>query len=330
MEHPVSSRIPDFLRLSPPGRVTVRRIGDMVDFFRDREEARRRSDEVVYRVFAPAASLHLNYALTVIEPGDVSGELFMTKGHYHVEPEPEVYVALRGRGLILMQRSGLVSWRRMEPGTVVYVPPGWAHRTVNVGDEPFSFLAVFSPRAGHDYDRVLREGGFAKLVLRRGEGYEIVDNPDYRGPLEEADIVMATGVFDILHPGHLAYLEAARRLGKRLYVVVARDKTAEKLKHRPILDEETRLRMVSALRVVDRAVLGSEGDMFATVEEIGPDVIALGYDQPFEEGRIEEELRRRGIRARVVRLPRLEERWSTREIVRTIARRLEELYGGNP
>ncbi len=88
--------------------------------------------------------------------------------------------------------------------------------------------------------------------------------------------------------------------------------------------------MVSSLRVVDRAVLGSEEDIYATVEEIGPDVIALGYDQPFREEEIEAELRRRGLRARVVRLPRLEERWSTREIVRTIARRLEELYGGNP
>ena len=87
--------------------------------------------------------------------------------------------------------------------------------------------------------------------------------------------VLATGTFDLLHPGHLLYLSEARSLGDELYVIVARESMI-KHKQRPIVPEEQRLAMVKALRVVDKAMLGSEKDIFEPLCEIRPDIIVLG------------------------------------------------------
>ena len=128
--------------------------------------------------------------------------------------------------------------------------------------------------------------------------------------------VMASGVFDILHSGHLHYLEEAKRLGDELVVVVATDATVRKRKHEPITPERMRLELVSALKPVDRAVLGRDDDMFAVVREICPDIIALGYDQYFNETRLEEELNCRGLKVEVVRLEKHEDDLNgTRKII---------------
>ncbi|MEM0078078.1 MAG: adenylyltransferase/cytidyltransferase family protein [Thermoplasmata archaeon] len=119
--------------------------------------------------------------------------------------------------------------------------------------------------------------------------------------------VMASGVFDILHPGHIFFLEEAKKLGNELVVVVARDSTARKLKHQPIMNEDVRLKMVTALKPVDIAILGHEDDIFKTVEEIRPDIIVLGYDQNFDEKYIEEECKKRGLKVTVIRLPKYTE-----------------------
>ncbi|MCX6651007.1 MAG: FAD synthase [Methanomassiliicoccales archaeon] len=114
--------------------------------------------------------------------------------------------------------------------------------------------------------------------------------------------VMASGVFDILHPGHLRYLQEAKDLGDELVVVVATDATVRRRKHEPITPDKMRLELISALKMVDQAVLGSDGDMFSVVERIRPDIIALGYDQDFDEKRIEETLAKRGMKVKIVRL----------------------------
>ncbi len=119
--------------------------------------------------------------------------------------------------------------------------------------------------------------------------------------------VMASGVFDIIHLGHLHYLEASKKLGDELVVVVARDSTVRRRKHEPITPESMRLELVGALKPVDRAMLGNEsGDMFKVVEELRPDVITVGYDQPFEPVELEKELLSRGLNVRVVRMPHLD------------------------
>jgi len=132
---------------------------------------------------------------------------------------------------------------------------------------------------------------------------------------------MATGVFDLLHPGHVSFLREARRLGDELVVVVARDSTAKRFKHIPITPESNRLEMVSALKPVDRAVLGNEGDIYEILGDLRPDVIALGFDQVHNEDRILEECKKRGLaRTRVVRLPKFEgDLDGTRKIVQRVA-----------
>ena len=139
---------------------------------------------------------------------------------------------------------------------------------------------------------------------------------------------MATGVFDILHPGHVLFLREAKKLGDELYVVVARDTTAAKLKHRPIMGEEMRRFMVEALKPVDHAVLGYEDDMYRIVEEIHPDIIVLGYDQKFDEREIEEECKKRGLNVKVVRLGKFGEGDlnGTRKIIYRIVDRADDLY----
>lgn len=114
--------------------------------------------------------------------------------------------------------------------------------------------------------------------------------------------ILATGTFDILHPGHIYFLTKARALGDELFVIVARDSNVTH-KPKPIVSEEQRLEMVSALGMVDKALLGSEKDMFEPLKQISPDIIALGYDQRFDAELLEKELTKRELPANVVRIP---------------------------
>lgn len=118
--------------------------------------------------------------------------------------------------------------------------------------------------------------------------------------------VLATGTFDILHPGHLLYLSEAKAFGDELYVIVARDSMV-KHKPKPIIPEKQRLAMVQALRIVDKAVLGSEKDMFEPLREIKPDIIALGKNQHFDEKDLKAQLKAHGIKSKVVRIKSFEE-----------------------
>ncbi len=141
--------------------------------------------------------------------------------------------------------------------------------------------------------------------------------------------VMATGVFDLLHPGHLHFLLEARKLGDELIVVVARDQTARRLKGEPYVAEHLRRTMVEALKPVDRAVLGSTTDIYQTVVDLRPDVIALGYNQLWNEAEVARECERRGVPVRVVRIgPMPHDEIATRKIVERIlerARRSKEV-----
>lgn len=115
--------------------------------------------------------------------------------------------------------------------------------------------------------------------------------------------VLASGCFDLIHYGHLRYLEEAKKLGgegAELIVVVARDSTIIKRKgHPPIMNEEHRRALVEALKPVDKAILGKENfDIFSIINEVKPDIIALGYDQK----EIEEILLSKKIGVRIVRL----------------------------
>jgi len=113
--------------------------------------------------------------------------------------------------------------------------------------------------------------------------------------------IVATGTFDILHTGHLYYLEESKKLGDELWVIVARDVNVRH-KPRPIIPEEQRLEMVTALKPVDHAVLGDQDDMFRPIEEIKPDIITIGFNQLFDETNLTRQLKERNLPAQVVRI----------------------------
>lgn len=113
---------------------------------------------------------------------------------------------------------------------------------------------------------------------------------------------MATGTFDLLHMGHIHYLKEAKKLGDTLVVVIATDATVRKLKHDPITPQEIRVNLIKELKMVDEAYLGHEGDMYSIVEEIKPDIIALGFDQIHDDVTIKKELEKRKMNVQVVRL----------------------------
>lgn len=99
--------------------------------------------------------------------------------------------------------------------------------------------------------------------------------------------VMAQGTFDILHPGHLHYLRESAELGDSLTVVIARDSRVRDRKDL-VFDEQERREIVASLETVDRAILGSEGDIYGTVQEVDPEVITLGHDQHHELDEVKE------------------------------------------
>ena len=121
--------------------------------------------------------------------------------------------------------------------------------------------------------------------------------------LEKKKIVLAGGVFDIIHPGHIHTLNAAKALGDVLVVAIATDNTAQKMKKRPPLhNQELRCELVSCLSMVDKAVIGHEDDIFKTVKEIKPNIIVLGYDQIHQEKFIDEGCKRINLNVEIVRL----------------------------
>ena len=163
---------------------TVRKASDMRGFFQDEKELEEmisQGDPTIYEVYAVPnnGEGEISYAVTVIHPGKVGKEFFMTKGHYHkIRNRGELYIGIRGKGLILMQKWAEMKIENIERGNIVYVPPCWAHRSVNVGSEDLVFLAIYPGDAGHDYGSIA-EKGFAKIVVEEDGGYKIIDNPKY-------------------------------------------------------------------------------------------------------------------------------------------------------
>jgi len=125
-------------------------------------------------------------------------------------------------------------------------------------------------------------------------------------------IVLASGTFDLLHLGHVKYLEEAKRTGgseAELIVIVARDSTVEKRRGtRPIIPENQRRALVDSLKVVDEAILGYKDlDVAKVVEKIKPDVIALGYDRGDIEQTVRNHVKEKGLMIKVVRISKFEE-----------------------
>ncbi|MBS1913743.1 MAG: cupin domain-containing protein [Bacteroidetes bacterium] len=126
-------------------------------------------DPLVYYTYAvePADGPgDLYYAIGTILPGRIGDEYYMTKGHLHTwRPAAEFYIGLRGSGLMLLEdeATGESHLVPLEPNGAVYVPGSTAHRTINTGDEPLTYLGIYPARAGHDY-AAIAERGFSTIV----------------------------------------------------------------------------------------------------------------------------------------------------------------------
>ncbi len=187
---------PSTVQITPPDFVPerfanhiVRRLSMLEGQFHDEgayASLLEKGDTVVYEVYElsrPEVAGELSSGISIVHSGRVGDEYFMTKGHFHkVIDTAEVYYGLKGHGVMVMETpEGEASVQDIRPGAVLYVPPRWAHRSVNTSDDgDLVTLFVYPAHAGHDYGSI-ETRGFRKIVVERGHGSEIVDNDRWGG-----------------------------------------------------------------------------------------------------------------------------------------------------
>ncbi len=152
-------------KLNPEGEVIIRRLSGMIGMFQDKEATKEvlKKNPIIhkfYNVPIPKEEGHLQHCISIVFPGKIGNEYYMTKGHFHkIKDTAEIYLTLKGRGKLLMQtpdkKSKVVD---MKEGTISYIPPCWAHRTFNIGDEPLIFFGVYRGDVGHDYGIIEKKG----------------------------------------------------------------------------------------------------------------------------------------------------------------------------
>ncbi|MEN8174022.1 MAG: glucose-6-phosphate isomerase family protein, partial [Chloroflexota bacterium] len=144
------------------GKLLERKLSDLKDYYSDQNavgEILSEDNPLIYKVWEmeyEGDGQGLSVGLTVINPGQIGGEFYMTKGHFHAaDSGDEVYIATSGKGgMLLTDRSGNCQFIEMELGKLYYVPGNFAHRTVNIGSEEFVFLCVWPPNIIHDYETI--------------------------------------------------------------------------------------------------------------------------------------------------------------------------------
>lgn len=171
---------------------------DVVGVYRDDADYRRAlaADNGEPHYWVQTSSIEsgegaLTIGISTIRPGRIGDEFFMTRGHIHAkEQHAELYYGLAGRGVMLMDTlDGQSRAIEITPGVAVHVPGHWIHRSVNVGDVPFSTLFCYGTDAGQDYGVIADAGGMANLVVPGANGWNLRPNPDhqaYRAPVEVA------------------------------------------------------------------------------------------------------------------------------------------------
>lgn len=140
----------------------------------------------VYEVKRPEEAGELLHGLSIVHPGKVGDEYFMTKGHFHTVLETaEVYYCLKGEGVMVMETpEGDWAVEELRPGHVLYVPPRWAHRSVNTSrQQDLVTFFVYPGHSGHDYGTIEAQG-FRKLVVEENGQAKIIDNPRWSAPEE--------------------------------------------------------------------------------------------------------------------------------------------------
>ena len=180
------------ISLSTNDNHIVRRLSAMQNQYIDLqayEEMLAENDRMLYEVYEikrPEVAGELLQGISIVHPDKVGEEYFMTKGHFHsVLDTAEVYYCLRGEGVMVLEMLG-GDWavESLRPDKVLYVPPRWAHRSVNTSDdEDLVTFFVYPGDAGHDYGSIEKQG-FRKLVVERSGQVEVIDNPRWLPPEE--------------------------------------------------------------------------------------------------------------------------------------------------
>jgi glucose-6-phosphate isomerase len=162
---------------------TDRRVSDLKMMFDDQaavQQAIAAGDPIIYDIcYHPFPTSKSDMALGVsrINPGKIGDEYYMTKGHIHErDDQPEIYFCVKGEGYLLLQTAdGEFRAERWTPGTISHIPPMWAHRAVNTGNDTLVFVASYHLSAGHDY-HLIEAKGFRQIVVERDGKPEFVDN----------------------------------------------------------------------------------------------------------------------------------------------------------
>lgn len=167
----------DRVTLKNPKKHIKRNTSVMHGYYQDQAALEKliaeQGDPLHYETFeseVPEEYGQMIYGLSKLQPGVVGDECFMTKGHYHTIVETgEVYFCLEGEGYMLMKtQAGQVRAEKMTRGSLVYVPPYWAHRSVNTGEAPMTTLFIYPADAGHNYGDITEEG-FPQHIFKRKE-----------------------------------------------------------------------------------------------------------------------------------------------------------------
>ena len=177
----------DLGEFSPKERSVARKVSDLSPMFHDKAAAEtliKQGDPLVYQIFYYGFKTSLSdmaLGTTRIQPGKVGDEYYMTKGHFHeAENQPEIYFCVKGQGYLLMQTiEGEFLAEKWKVGTISHIPPMWAHRVVNTGNEPLVFVASYHLSAGHNYGPI-EEKGFRKLLVERNGKPELVLNEQWK------------------------------------------------------------------------------------------------------------------------------------------------------
>jgi glucose-6-phosphate isomerase len=173
--------------IDPVKQKTIRKVSDLSMMFHDKEAVQAaldNGDKLVYEIwYHPFETSKSDMALGVtrIQPGKVGAEYHMTKGHIHErDDQPEIYFCVQGEGYLLLQTlDGEFQAERWTPGVISHIPPMWAHRVVNTGDDMLVFVASYHLSAGHDYEPII-EKGFRKMVVERDGEAVFVDNERWK------------------------------------------------------------------------------------------------------------------------------------------------------
>lgn len=172
---------------SQTAETTSRRLSQMKNMFLDTEAAEKileKEDPLIYEFYelgCPERPGELAFGTTILYPGKIGNEYYMTKGHFHVILETaEVYYTLKGNGYMVMENpEGDTIEMPLSAGQCVYVPRRYAHRTVNTGTEPLVLFFTFAADAGHDYGTIETKG-YHHLVVEQDGKPAIIDNPKWK------------------------------------------------------------------------------------------------------------------------------------------------------